>query len=245
MKKAVKILSAIALVTILGMTRIACNIAKEPEAEEVGVKGTYMCMITAGMGGTTVTETLELKGGDEFVMTLNENGKVTEKRGTYKVDGGKISLTEEGSTIEGTISNNEIIIPQEISNNDMIISSEILKVTFIKKESHVRENTGVKGTYALVINLRGGIITETLELKDGDEFVMIFNGLGEEIENETYEIRGTYKVDGEKISLTGDDEALEGVSASGTTIEGTISNNEIIIPQEDVKVTFVKKEIHS
>ncbi len=101
MKKIVKVLSAMALVIALGVTLVACG----------GVTGTYECEIT--VMGSSVTTTLELKDGDEFVMTANMGGVSSEQKGTYKVDGEKITLTVDGETLEGTITNNEIVITQD------------------------------------------------------------------------------------------------------------------------------------
>lgn len=101
MKKIMKVLSAMALVVALGVTLVACG----------GVKGTYECEIS--VMGSTVTTTLELKDGDEFVMTANMGGVSSEQKGTYKVDGEKITLTVDGEAMEGTIANNEIVLTQD------------------------------------------------------------------------------------------------------------------------------------
>lgn len=101
MKKIVKVLSAMALVLVLGVTLVACG----------GVTGTYECEIS--VMGSTVTTTLELKDGDECVMTANIGGISSEEKGTYKIDGDKITLTIDGDSLEGTIANNEIVITQD------------------------------------------------------------------------------------------------------------------------------------
>ena len=101
MKKIVKVLSAAVLVVMLGVTLVACG----------GVKGTYECEIT--VMGSTVTTTLELKDGDKCVMSANAGGISSEKEGTYKVDGDKITLTISGESVEGTISGGEIVITQD------------------------------------------------------------------------------------------------------------------------------------
>ena len=112
MKKIVKIVSAMALVAVLGVTMIACG----------GVQGTYVREET--MNGVKVTSTLELKGGGEYVWTESDGSRTESRTGTYKVDGEKITLfNENNEKIEGTISKNEIVIP---------VSSE-LKLTFKKK----------------------------------------------------------------------------------------------------------------
>ena len=70
-------------------------------------------------------------------------------------------------------------------------------------------------------------VTTTLELKDDDTFTMSMVR-----DDKTTPLgTGTYKVDGDKITLTID----------GESVEGTISGGEIVITQDGVKMTFKKK----
>ena len=101
MKKIVKVLSAAVLVVMLGVTLVACG----------GVKGTYECEIT--VMGSTVTTTLELKDGDKCVMSANAGGISSEKEGTYKVDGDKITLTVGANSVTGTLKDGKITIAME------------------------------------------------------------------------------------------------------------------------------------
>ena len=74
----------------------------------------------------------------------------------------------------------------------------------------------------------GSAITMTLELKEGGEYAMSASTGGISSDSES----GTYKIEGDKIIMTDSD---------GESVEGTISNKEIVISQDGVTMTFKKK----
>ena len=84
------------------------------------------------------------------------------------------------------------------------------------------------GKYECEVSVMGSSITMTLELKDGGEYAMSASTGGISSDSES----GTYKIEGDKIIMTDSD---------GESVEGTISNKEIVISQDGVTMTFKKK----
>ncbi len=79
-------------------------------------------------------------------------------------------------------------------------------------------DSGVEGTYEYSLSAEGASSTITLELKSGGKMTMTIKASmgGQEIANETVE--GTYKVSGEKLTLT-----VEGEDAEATIKDGKIT----------------------
>ncbi|MCI9517764.1 MAG: hypothetical protein HFK08_00725 [Clostridia bacterium] len=84
------------------------------------------------------------------------------------------------------------------------------------------------GKYECEVSVMGSAITMTLELKEGGEYAMSASTGGISSDSES----GTYKIEGDKIIMTDSD---------GESVEGTISNKEIVISQDGVTMTFKKK----
>lgn len=84
-------------------------------------------------------------------------------------------------------------------------------------------SSDVDGTYECKMGEGELTATITLELKDGD-FTMTLPGT-------SGKQTGTYKVDGEKITLT----------AEGQSITGTVKDGKITISMDNQSLTFTKK----
>lgn len=109
MKKAVKWLALFVMTVCLGAALAACG---------GKVAGVYECEME--MGGVKSVLTLELKEDETFTVTAKgEVGGVSHEeemaKGTYKVDGDKITFTVEGEseTMEATVKDGDIVMSQE------------------------------------------------------------------------------------------------------------------------------------
>lgn len=110
MKKAVKWLALFVMTVCLGAALAACG---------GKVAGVYECEME--MGGVKSVISLELQEDETFTLkTKAEVGGVSNEqeigKGTYKVDGDKITLTLEAegetTTLEGTVKDGDIVVSQ-------------------------------------------------------------------------------------------------------------------------------------
>lgn len=95
---------------------------------------------------------------------------------------------------------------------------------------------GVKGKYKAELTEGGVTMTATIELKGGDKFTMstkVKGDVPDEMKDFVTQIEttieGTYKIDGEKITLTST------VSGQENTVEGTIKDGVITIQGQEYK----------
>ena len=107
MKKAVKFMGLLAVVVAMALSLTACG----------GVAGKYVC--DAEVMGTKATMTIELKNDDTYVISVSSSaGDVSSdqevSKGTYKIDGDKITFTDEsGAENEATYKKGKSITVSE------------------------------------------------------------------------------------------------------------------------------------
>jgi hypothetical protein len=104
MKKKLKIMAILTMTVCISLTLFACASS---------AVGKHECEVS--VMGSAITMTLELKEGGEYAMSASTGGISSDSEsGTYKIEGDKIIMTDsDGESVEGTISNKEIVISQD------------------------------------------------------------------------------------------------------------------------------------